>query len=241
VEEEDTAGPITAEVSATLPKIDVSAQGTVEQNGDPNAAARRAAAAGTRMPHLQGGVTEPAEVEVKPGTGDLRLEGFSPEIITTQNSGGRSLSPEELRQDIRNAFRGDKRAVLEWIGVSQDTTSALQAALDNARINDETAAAKVRELLVYQKMALDNIQQLVDAGATDEAAGACRALFARIARTFLGVMGERGLLRGIVASAALCALGLCGVSSPRALNMTAAAIIGMDKATLEALARSDEK
>lgn len=150
-----------------------------------------------------------------------------------------TLNVEQLRQGIRQAFRGDKSAILEWVSVAQDTTEALRKTLQNAGINNEATVAKAREFLIFQRQALDNIQQLVADGATEEAARTWQEWLARAAQTALSVVGEPGIIRGLVASAALCAVGLCGITSPRAANMITGAILGLDKATLEALARSD--
>jgi hypothetical protein len=200
------------------------------------AAILRAAAAGTRMPYLEGGATEPVNVEVAASTAHLEIKGYPADVTVSQGPGGRRLTDEQLSRDIRQAFRGDKVAIAEWINVAHDTTEALQKTLEIAGINNEATAAKAREFLVYQTLALDNIQQLVADGATEDAARTWQEWLARAAQTALSVVGEPGIIRGIVTTAALCTLGYFGAFAPASAGLIAAGMMRLDKTTLELLA-----
>ena len=202
-------GPAGAAAGAVDPAID-----TVRGQGD------------QRLPHLEGGVTEPLPVETEASAGGSSAENQQP-----------NLNPGQLQQDIRQAFRGNKAAILTWVGVAQDMTAALQKTLDNAGINYPETIAKAREFLSYQKTALENIHELVEAGATDDAARTLQEWLARAAQTCLEIMSEGGLIRGIVAGAVLCTLGHFGAFAPGSAMIIAAAITRLDKVTLEMLAK----
>ena len=214
-----------------------------------------------RTPHLESGATEPpgnllledgenlqleggedarepeqAGVTVETKMAELKLTTHPADVTVTQGSGRQTLNVEQLRQSIRQTFRGDKVAILEWVSVAQDTTEALQKTLENAGINNEATAAKAREFLIFQRQALDNIQQLVEDDATEEAARTFREWLARAAQTALSVIGEPGIIRGIVTTGALCALGYFGAFAPASAGLIAAGMMRLDKTTLELLA-----
>ena len=195
-----------------------SEEATATKLVDPDGAARRAASAGTRMPHLESGATEPlGNLELENEPGNLQLEGHSPDVVLQPDSirqeqilQSPELRVEQIRQDIRHVFRGDKAAILKWASIAQDNAALLQAALDGARINDPETVIELRGLLDDQKIALANIERLIEDGATEEAAAEYENSIGRwveAASKYLHRPGVVRAIRGFIAAGVIAWLG----------------------------------
>lgn len=122
----------------------------------------------------------------------------------------RRLNIDQLRRDIRTAFRGDSVVIFQWTRSALDNVALLEAALDGARINDPETVAELRELLADQAEAVENIRRLVKAGATDEAATAYEAALGRWITAWAEYAKKPGVVsvvRGFLAAGAMVWLG----------------------------------
>lgn len=176
--------------------------------------------------HSQSSALEPVYTRTEPD--GLGLEEGGRILL---EDGEPANNAQQIDQGIRNAFRGERTAILQWTDAASDTTRALQAALEQSGIND---TEEIRGLLADQTEALGNIRRLVEDGATDEAVAVYKDALDRVVQSILKQLANPGVIRGLLIVAALSLLGPA-VAASASGTVVAAAISGLDAKVLKAI------